>query len=133
MRKAAPRAASTHAGPDPRPCHGAPAGCVQHNTPARGARSQGPAQHGVRSSLSVPVPYQGTVIGALNAYSSKPAASATPEAVDATLIVAETVAVAMVNARAHGRLAEEAANLRLAMESRAVIEQAKGVIMRSGT
>jgi AmiR/NasT family two-component response regulator len=35
----------------------------------------------------------------------------------------------MVNAQAHGRLAEEAANLRLAMESRAVIEQAKGVIM----
>ncbi len=79
------------------------------------------------------MPYQGTVIGALDAYSSKPAAFATPEALDATLIVAETVAVAMVNARAHGRLAEEAANLRLAMESRAVIEQAKGVIMRSGT
>ncbi len=73
------------------------------------------------------------VIGALNAYSSKPAAFATPEALDATLIVAETVAVVMVNAQAHGRLAEEAANLRLAMESRAVIEQAKGVIMRSGT
>jgi GAF domain-containing protein len=86
-------------------------------------------QHGVRSSLSVPVPYQGTVIGALNAYSSKPAAFATPEVLNATLIVAETVAVAMVNAQAHGRLAEEAANLRLAMESRAVIEQAKGVIM----
>ena len=79
------------------------------------------------------MPYQGTVIGALNAYSSKPAAFATPEALDATLIVAETVAVVMVNAQAHGRLAEEAANLRLAMESRAVIEQAEGVIMRSGT
>ncbi|GAA5650140.1 hypothetical protein Gobs01_01514 [Geodermatophilus obscurus DSM 43160] len=64
-------------------------------------------QHGVPSSLSVPVPCQGTVIGALYAYSSKPAAFATPEAVDATLIVAETVAVAMVNAQAHGRLAEK--------------------------
>ena len=74
-------------------------------------------------------PYQGTVIGALNAYSSKPATFATPEALDATLIVAEIVAVAMVNTQAHGRLAVEAANLRLAMESRAVIEQAKGLIM----
>jgi AmiR/NasT family two-component response regulator len=35
----------------------------------------------------------------------------------------------MVNTQAHGRLAVEAANLRLAMESRAVIEQAKGLIM----
>jgi AmiR/NasT family two-component response regulator len=39
------------------------------------------------------------------------------------------VAVAVANADAHDRLAEHAQNMRLAMESRAVIEQAKGVLM----
>ena len=35
----------------------------------------------------------------------------------------------MVNADAHHRLGEQARNLQLAMETRAVIEQAKGVLM----
>jgi GAF domain-containing protein len=83
----------------------------------------------VRSSLSVPLPYQGSSIGALNNYSSQPAAFATPEALRAGLEVAEAVAVAVVNADAHARVIDQAHNMRLAMESRAVIEQAKGVLM----
>ena len=83
----------------------------------------------VRSSLSVPLPYQGSSIGALNNYSSKPAAFATPESLRAGLEVAEVVAVAVANADAHHQLGEQARNMRLAMESRAVIEQAKGVLM----
>ena len=35
----------------------------------------------------------------------------------------------MVNATAHHRLTEQARNLQIAMETRAVIEQAKGVLM----
>ena len=35
----------------------------------------------------------------------------------------------MANADAHAQLFEQARNMRLAMESRAVIEQAKGVLM----
>src|SRR5215210_2376899 len=84
---------------------------------------------GVRSSLSVPLPYQGSSIGALNNYSSQPAAFATPEALRAGLEVSEAVAVAVVNADAHAQVVDQAHNMRLAMESRAVIEQAKGVLM----
>ena len=84
---------------------------------------------GVRSSLSVPLPYQGTSIGALNIYSGKPAAFASPESLEGGLEVAEAIAVAVVNADAHARLTEQARNMRLAMDSRAVIEQAKGVLM----
>jgi GAF domain-containing protein len=84
---------------------------------------------GVRSSLSVPLPYQGSTIGALNVYSSQQAAFAALESVEAATAVAEAVAVAVANADAHDRLADHARNMRLAMESRAVIEQAKGVLM----
>ena len=84
---------------------------------------------GVRSSLSVPLPYQGSSIGALNIYSTEVAAFATPEALEAGLDTAEVVAVAIANADAHWQASEQARNMRLAMESRAVIEQAKGVLM----
>jgi GAF domain-containing protein len=84
---------------------------------------------GVRSSLSVPLPFQGSSIGALNNYSSQVAAFATPEALQAGAEVAEALAVAVVNADEHARVVDQAHNMRLAMESRAVIEQAKGVLM----
>jgi GAF domain-containing protein len=83
----------------------------------------------VRSSLSVPLPYQGSTIGALDIYSSRPAAFAPPESLAAGLEVAEAIAVAVANADAHWRLGEQTRNMRLAMDSRAVIEQAKGVLM----
>jgi GAF domain-containing protein len=84
---------------------------------------------GVRSSLSVPLPYQGASIGALNVYSTEPEAFASTESLDAGLQVAEAVAVAVVNADAHAQVREQARNMRIAMDSRAVIEQAKGVLM----
>ncbi|WP_448610878.1 GAF and ANTAR domain-containing protein [Geodermatophilus sp. URMC 60] len=84
---------------------------------------------GVRSSLSMPLPYQGSSIGALNVYSPDPGAFAAVESEQAATAVAEAVAVAVANADAHDRLAEHARNMRLAMESRAEIEQAKGVLM----
>jgi len=84
---------------------------------------------GVRSSLSTPLPYLGTVIGALNTYSTRPAAFASEESAEAGREVAEAVAVAVANADAHAKLGEHARNMELAMQSRAVIEQAKGVLM----
>jgi GAF domain-containing protein len=84
---------------------------------------------GVRSSLSVPLPYQGSTIGALNIYSTQVAAFASPESLRAGLEVAETIAIAIANADAHWQVSEQARNMRLAMESRATIEQAKGVLM----
>ena len=86
-------------------------------------------QVGVRSSLSVPLPYQGTSIGALNIYSTKLDAFSSDEALNAGVQVAEAVAVAVVNADAHAHVVDQAHNMRVAMESRAVIEQAKGVLM----
>ena len=83
----------------------------------------------VLSSLSVPLPYQGSSIGALNNYSTKPAAFASPESLRAGSDVAEVIAVAVANADAHAQLFDQALNMRVAMESRAVIEQAKGVLM----
>ncbi|MGY2127774.1 GAF and ANTAR domain-containing protein [Blastococcus sp. SYSU DS0617] len=87
------------------------------------------SEQGVRSSLSVPLPYQGAFIGALNMYSSRPEAFVSAESLSAGRDVAEAIAVAVVNATAHYRVTEQARNLQLAMESRAVIEQAKGVLM----
>jgi len=84
---------------------------------------------GVRSSLSMPLPYQGSTIGALDIYSTRPQAFSSAESEGAATAVAGAVAVAVVNADAHDRLAEHARNMRVAMESRAVIEQAKGVLM----
>jgi GAF domain-containing protein len=84
---------------------------------------------GVLSSLSLPLPYQGSAIGALDVYSSRPGAFASRESEEAARTVAEAVAVLVANADAQDRLAEQARNMRLAMESRAVIEQAKGVLM----
>ncbi len=77
----------------------------------------------------MPLPYQGATIGALNIYSTQPAAFASTESLAAGLEAAEVIAVAVANADAHWQLGEQARNMRLAMDSRAVIEQAKGVLM----
>jgi GAF domain-containing protein len=77
----------------------------------------------------MPLPYQGTTIGALNNYSTQPRAFASEESTEVAREVAEAVAVAVANADAHAQLGEHARNMELAMQSRAVIEQAKGVLM----
>ncbi len=97
--------------------------------PRFGDYPQFAAEHGVRSSLSVPLPYQGSSIGALNVYSSQPSAFVAPQELEEALLVAEVLAVAVLNADCYARVSEEAHNLRQAMQSRAVIEQAKGILM----
>jgi GAF domain-containing protein len=83
---------------------------------------------GVRSSMSVPLPYQGATIGALNVYSSTPG-SFGADAVSAGEEVADWLAVAVRNAEAHDEAVRLAADMRRAMESRAVIDMAKGIII----
>ncbi len=86
------------------------------------------ASHGVGSSLSVPLPFQSATIGALNSYASKAHAF---NAEDQALAeeVTPWVALAVGNADAAARTREELAQLRIAMQTRAVIEQAKGMLM----
>ncbi|WP_222266363.1 GAF and ANTAR domain-containing protein [Modestobacter marinus] len=90
--------------------------------------TQQAAERGVGSSLSVPLPFQGASIGALNIYSSRVGAF---RDADVTLgeEVAGFVAIAVANAEAAARATTDAENLRRAMVSRAVIEQAKGILM----
>jgi GAF domain-containing protein len=86
------------------------------------------AERGVGSSLSVPLPFQGASIGALNNYAGRPNAFAEPD-VRLGEEVAAFVAIAVGNAEAAARATIDVANMRQAMVSRSVIEQAKGILM----
>ncbi len=90
--------------------------------------AQHAAAHGALSSLSVPLPFQGTSIGALNTYAGRPHAFGERDVVLAEEVAA-WVAVAIGRADAAARTSEDLAHLRIAMMSRAVIEQAKGILM----
>ena len=83
---------------------------------------------GVRSSLSVALPIQETVTGALNMYSTEPGAFN-----DEAIVLAQTLssyaAVALANAHLYDATATLAQHMQAAMEHRAEIEQAKGIIM----
>jgi GAF domain-containing protein len=83
---------------------------------------------GVLSSLSVPLPYQGATIGGLNNYSGHVAAF-NDQSVALAREVAETVAVAVMNADSHAEATSRAENLRKALDSRKVIDMALGVII----
>ena len=86
------------------------------------------ASRGVLSSLSVPLPVQTDVVGALNCYSRTP--SAFPDRSQGlALRLAGHVGVAVSNAVTYSEAAKLAENLQIAMLNRAVIEQAKGIIM----
>jgi GAF domain-containing protein len=86
------------------------------------------AQRGVLSSLSVPLPIQTDVIGALNCYSRVPSAF-DAEAIEAAEELAGHVAVAIANAVAYTDATTLAEQMRTAMATRSVIDQAIGVVM----
>lgn len=83
---------------------------------------------GAYSSLSVGLPIGEQVTGALNIYSTKAYAFD-----DDTIVLAQTfasyAAVALANAHLYDTTATLAQRMQAAMQSRAVIEQAKGIIM----
>jgi GAF domain-containing protein len=85
-------------------------------------------EHGVNSSLSIGLPVQDAVTGALNVYAVEPEAFD-----DDAVVIAQTfagyAAVALANAHLLDATATLAQQMQAAMESRAVIEQAKGIIM----
>lgn len=83
---------------------------------------------GARSSLSVPFPIQQHVIAALNLYSRDVDAFSGDDVARAKEIAA-VAAVAVTNATLYESAAELGTQLQEAMTSRAVIEQAKGIVM----
>jgi GAF domain-containing protein len=83
---------------------------------------------GVRASLSVALPLQETVVGALNIYATRPGPF-DQQAIELARTFAGYAAIAIVNARLYQNTATFAEDMRRAMETRAVIEQAKGIII----
>jgi len=86
------------------------------------------APRGVLSSMSVPLPLQTSVVGAINCYARTPGAFG-DESTQAGSELAGHIAVAVVNAMGYQDAAKLADDMQTAMASRAVIEQAKGIIM----
>ena len=83
---------------------------------------------GIGSSVSVALPLQQAVVGALNIYSAQPRAF-DPDAIELARTFAGYAAVAIANAHLYQTTATLAENMRRAMETRAVIEQAKGILV----
>ena len=86
------------------------------------------AAHGIGSSLSVPLPFQSSSIGALNTYAGRAHAFSEEDQILGEE-VACWIALAIGKAEAAVRTSDELVHLRIAMRSRAVIEQAKGILM----
>ena len=92
------------------------------------AFAEAASDHGIRSTLSLPLRAEDGTIGALNLYSRSPHAFVDNEQM-ATVFVAHAAA-ALANSQAYSAAQALSQQLRAALESRAVIEQAKGVLMR---
>ncbi|MFI1988473.1 GAF and ANTAR domain-containing protein [Actinoplanes sp. NPDC020271] len=86
------------------------------------------AMCGAGSMLSVGLPIVENVSGALNIY-SKSARAFDEEAIAMAQTFVRYAAVALANAHLYDTTAALAGHMQAAMESRAVIEQAKGIIM----
>jgi GAF domain-containing protein len=90
--------------------------------------AQTAARAGAHSSLSVGLPVHENVTGALNIYATAPDAF-DDDAVTIAQTFAGYAAVGLANAHLYESQATLAVHMQKAMESRAVIEQAKGIIM----
>lgn len=86
------------------------------------------AATGIGSSLSIPLPFQGTTIGALNGYARRVHAFGEDDRAPAEE-VASWIALALGHADSAAQTSEELSHLKTAMKSRAVIEQAKGILV----
>lgn len=82
---------------------------------------------GVRHTVSVGLPVAQRSVGGLNIYTTVED-TFTPGFLEHAQTFAGYAAVAVNNVASYARAVDEAAGLRAAMESRAVIEQAKGVL-----
>jgi GAF domain-containing protein len=116
------------------PCLAAAAANITVTVPDMAGESRWPdwadraIDAGVHSCLSIGLPLHESVSGAVNVYAGKPHAFD-----DDAVILAETfggyAAVAMANVHLYDSTATLADHTQAAMDRRAVIEQAKGIIM----
>lgn len=90
--------------------------------------NQAAKEAGVLSSLSTPLPTYERFGGALNSYSRSPGAF-DAESRRLAVSFAAHVALALGQVRGQQRAVQQAESLQEAMRSRAVIEQAKGILM----
>jgi GAF domain-containing protein len=116
------------------PCLDASAGAMTLSVPDMADETRWPdwtpraIEAGAGSSLSVGLPVQEKVTGALNVYSVDPEAF-DDDAITLAQTFAGYAAVALANAHLYDTTATLAKHMQAAMESRAVIEQAKGILM----
>jgi GAF domain-containing protein len=92
------------------------------------AFSEKAREHGVLSTLSVPLGNDEAVLGALNLYSES-AEEYDSEAVESACVFADQLGVAAASVTVYVEGYELSNQLQQAMESRAVIEQAKGILI----
>ena len=86
-------------------------------------------EHGVRSTLSLPLSTGGAAaFGAMNFYSCD-AAAFTDDVEDTAAVFAGAAATALANAQAYWDAHQLSEDLQAAIKTRAVIEQAKGILM----
>ena len=88
--------------------------------------------HGIHSTLSVPVISRQKTLGALNFYSTAEAAFGADDEMLGTAFAAQA-AIVIANGRAYWDTKALAEQLTQALETRVVIEQAKGILMASGS
>jgi GAF domain-containing protein len=100
---------------------------TDHNWPAFSALA---ARHGIVSTLSLPLIARHEGVGALNLYARSDRFSAADEELGA--IFATQAAIVLANAQAYWDARHLSEQLGQAMQFRAVIEQAKGVLMATG-
>jgi GAF domain-containing protein len=116
------------------PCLDASATSATFSVPRTATETRWPkwaaeaAGRGVSSVLSIGLPIQEAVTGALNIYGHEPDVF-DDDAVMLAQTFAGYAAVALANATLYDATANLAQHLQTAMDSRAVIEQAKGIIM----
>jgi GAF domain-containing protein len=85
-------------------------------------------RHGILSTLSLPVMFRESKLGALNLYATAEAAMNAPEIETASLFASQA-SIALANAQAYWDARSLSEQLSESIKSREVIDQAKGIIM----
>ena len=85
-------------------------------------------EEGIGSTLGVPLRIGDATDGAMNVYAVA-AGSFDPDSTSAAMLLGEQASVALANTRTYAEASDKVRQLQEALESRVVIEQAKGILM----